>query len=174
MSLSPEQRREYRAIAHNLKPVIIVGDKGLSEGLPGRTGARPERPRADQDQGCQPGPRNPPGSHCRPVRNLRCRAGPDHRQNRRHPAPGEEAQPQAVQPAAPETLTLSAREQKQKSRLGETRAGFLLPEDRIRRIRPARSHTPRSPKAREWRPRRLRFCPPAPGRWARKSTACRP
>ncbi|HLV76767.1 MAG TPA: ribosome assembly RNA-binding protein YhbY [Marinobacter sp.] len=35
MSLSPEQRREYRAIAHNLKPVIIVGDKGLSEGLQG-------------------------------------------------------------------------------------------------------------------------------------------
>ncbi|KEF30597.1 MAG: YhbY family RNA-binding protein [Gammaproteobacteria bacterium] len=33
MSVSPEQRREYRAIAHNLKPVIIVGDKGLSEGL---------------------------------------------------------------------------------------------------------------------------------------------
>ena len=33
MSLSPEQRREYRASAHNLKPVIIVGDKGLSEGL---------------------------------------------------------------------------------------------------------------------------------------------
>mgnify|MGYP000465830638 FL=1 len=33
MSLSPEQRREYRAIAHNPKPVIIVGDKGLSEGL---------------------------------------------------------------------------------------------------------------------------------------------
>ncbi|WP_372965855.1 ribosome assembly RNA-binding protein YhbY [Marinobacter sp.] len=33
MSLSAEQRREYRAIAHNLKPVIIVGDKGLSEGL---------------------------------------------------------------------------------------------------------------------------------------------
>ncbi len=33
MSLSPEQRREYRAIAHHLKPVIIVGDKGLSEGL---------------------------------------------------------------------------------------------------------------------------------------------
>ena len=33
MSLAPEQRREYRAIAHNLKPVIIVGDKGLSEGL---------------------------------------------------------------------------------------------------------------------------------------------
>ncbi|MGO1460692.1 MAG: ribosome assembly RNA-binding protein YhbY [Marinobacter sp.] len=33
MSLSPEQRREYRAIAHNLKPVIIVGDKGLTENL---------------------------------------------------------------------------------------------------------------------------------------------
>ncbi|HCW90634.1 MAG TPA: ribosome assembly RNA-binding protein YhbY [Marinobacter sp.] len=33
MSLSPEQRRQYRAIAHNLKPVIIVGDKGLTEGL---------------------------------------------------------------------------------------------------------------------------------------------
>lgn len=33
MSLSAAQRREYRAIAHNLKPVIIVGDKGLSEGL---------------------------------------------------------------------------------------------------------------------------------------------
>ena len=33
MSLSPEQRREYRGIAHNLKPVIIVGDRGLTEGL---------------------------------------------------------------------------------------------------------------------------------------------
>ncbi|PCM44586.1 ribosome assembly RNA-binding protein YhbY [Marinobacter sp. ANT_B65] len=33
MSLSPEQRREYRAIAHHLKPVIIVGDKGLTENL---------------------------------------------------------------------------------------------------------------------------------------------
>lgn len=33
MSLSPEQRREYRGIAHNLKPVIIIGDKGLTEGL---------------------------------------------------------------------------------------------------------------------------------------------
>ncbi|MBQ0832040.1 MULTISPECIES: ribosome assembly RNA-binding protein YhbY [unclassified Marinobacter] len=33
MSLSPQQRREYRAIAHNLKPVIIVGDKGLTENL---------------------------------------------------------------------------------------------------------------------------------------------
>lgn len=35
MSLSREQRREYRAIAHNLKPVIIVGDKGLTENLQG-------------------------------------------------------------------------------------------------------------------------------------------
>ncbi len=33
MSLSPEQRRQYRAIAHHLKPVVTVGDKGLSEGL---------------------------------------------------------------------------------------------------------------------------------------------
>lgn len=33
MSLSPEQRRQYRAIAHHLKPVVMVGDKGLSEGL---------------------------------------------------------------------------------------------------------------------------------------------
>lgn len=33
MSLSPEQRREYRGIAHHLKPVIIIGDKGLTEGL---------------------------------------------------------------------------------------------------------------------------------------------
>ncbi|SFL82550.1 ribosome assembly RNA-binding protein YhbY [Marinobacter zhejiangensis] len=33
MSLSPEQRREYRGIAHTLKPIIIIGDKGLTEGL---------------------------------------------------------------------------------------------------------------------------------------------
>ena len=33
MSLSSAQRREYRAIAHNLKPIIIIGDKGRSEGL---------------------------------------------------------------------------------------------------------------------------------------------
>lgn len=35
MSLSAEQRREFRAIAHNLKPVVIIGDNGLSEGLQG-------------------------------------------------------------------------------------------------------------------------------------------
>ena len=33
MSLSPAQRREYRALAHNLKPVVMVGEKGLTEGL---------------------------------------------------------------------------------------------------------------------------------------------
>ncbi|HTN32386.1 MAG TPA: YhbY family RNA-binding protein [Marinobacter sp.] len=33
MSLSPEQRREYRAIAHHLKPIIIIGEKGLSEAV---------------------------------------------------------------------------------------------------------------------------------------------
>jgi RNA-binding protein len=33
MSLSPAQRREYRAIAHHLKPVVTLGDKGLSEGV---------------------------------------------------------------------------------------------------------------------------------------------
>lgn len=33
MSLSAAQRREYRSIAHNLKPIIIIGDKGLSDGL---------------------------------------------------------------------------------------------------------------------------------------------
>lgn len=33
MSLSPAQRREYRVIAHHLKPVVTLGDKGLSEGV---------------------------------------------------------------------------------------------------------------------------------------------
>lgn len=33
MSLSPAQRREYRAIAHHLKPVVILGDKGLTAGV---------------------------------------------------------------------------------------------------------------------------------------------
>lgn len=31
--LSAAEKKQYRAIAHNLKPVIIVGDKGLNEGL---------------------------------------------------------------------------------------------------------------------------------------------
>ncbi len=33
MPLSAEQRREYRAIAHHLKPVIIIGDNGVSDAL---------------------------------------------------------------------------------------------------------------------------------------------
>ena len=33
MSLSAADKKQYRAIAHNLKPVVIIGDKGLSEGL---------------------------------------------------------------------------------------------------------------------------------------------
>ena len=33
MSLSAAQRRQYRAIAHDLKPVVQVGDNGISEGL---------------------------------------------------------------------------------------------------------------------------------------------
>jgi len=33
MSLTAADKKQYRAIAHNLNPVIIVGDKGLSEGL---------------------------------------------------------------------------------------------------------------------------------------------
>lgn len=33
MSLSASDKKQYRAIAHNLNPVIIVGDKGLSESL---------------------------------------------------------------------------------------------------------------------------------------------
>ena len=33
MTLSAADKKQYRAIAHNLNPVIIVGDKGLSETL---------------------------------------------------------------------------------------------------------------------------------------------
>jgi len=33
MTLNAADKKQYRAIAHNLNPVIIVGDKGLSEGL---------------------------------------------------------------------------------------------------------------------------------------------
>lgn len=33
MPLSAEQRRQYRALAHDLKPVVQVGDNGFSEGL---------------------------------------------------------------------------------------------------------------------------------------------
>lgn len=31
--LSNADKKQYRAIAHNLNPIIIIGDKGLSEGL---------------------------------------------------------------------------------------------------------------------------------------------
>lgn len=33
MTLTTAQKKQYRAIAHSLNPVIIVGDKGISEGL---------------------------------------------------------------------------------------------------------------------------------------------
>lgn len=33
MTLTAAQKKQYRAIAHDLNPVIIVGDKGLGEGL---------------------------------------------------------------------------------------------------------------------------------------------
>jgi RNA-binding protein len=33
MKLTAADKKQYRAIAHNLNPVIIVGDKGLSDGL---------------------------------------------------------------------------------------------------------------------------------------------
>jgi RNA-binding protein len=33
MSLSTEKIKEYRRIGHKLKPVVIVGDAGLSEGV---------------------------------------------------------------------------------------------------------------------------------------------
>ena len=33
MPLSPQQRREYRALAHHLSPVVQIGDKGISAGL---------------------------------------------------------------------------------------------------------------------------------------------
>jgi len=33
MPLSSEQRRQYRALAHELKPVVMIGDNGVSDGL---------------------------------------------------------------------------------------------------------------------------------------------
>lgn len=33
MTLSAADKKHYRTIAHNLNPVIIIGDKGLSETL---------------------------------------------------------------------------------------------------------------------------------------------
>lgn len=33
MTLSTADKKQYRTIAHNLNPVVIIGDKGLSENL---------------------------------------------------------------------------------------------------------------------------------------------
>lgn len=33
MPLSAEQRRQYRSLAHDLKPVVQIGDNGISEGV---------------------------------------------------------------------------------------------------------------------------------------------
>jgi len=33
MSLSSDKAKQYRAIAHNLKPVLLIGDKGPSEAV---------------------------------------------------------------------------------------------------------------------------------------------
>lgn len=33
MPISSERKKQFRSIGHNLKPVVIIADKGLSEGL---------------------------------------------------------------------------------------------------------------------------------------------
>lgn len=33
MPLSPEQKKQYKSIGHHLKPVLIVAEQGLSEGV---------------------------------------------------------------------------------------------------------------------------------------------
>jgi RNA-binding protein len=33
MELSQAKKKHYRSIAHNLKPVVIIADKGVSEGV---------------------------------------------------------------------------------------------------------------------------------------------
>ena len=33
MSLTTEQRKQYRAIAHHLKPIVMISDNGVSEGV---------------------------------------------------------------------------------------------------------------------------------------------
>ena len=33
MKLSPQKTRQLRGIGHQLKPVVLIGDKGLSEGV---------------------------------------------------------------------------------------------------------------------------------------------
>ena len=33
MPLTPEQKKQYKSIGHHLKPVLIVADNGLTEGV---------------------------------------------------------------------------------------------------------------------------------------------
>ncbi|WP_148053294.1 YhbY family RNA-binding protein, partial [Pseudomonas frederiksbergensis] len=33
MPLNPEQKKQYKAIGHHLKPVLTVADNGLTEGV---------------------------------------------------------------------------------------------------------------------------------------------
>ncbi|MES2818643.1 MAG: ribosome assembly RNA-binding protein YhbY [Pseudomonadota bacterium] len=33
MPLTPEQKKQYKSIGHHLKPVVIVADNGLTEGV---------------------------------------------------------------------------------------------------------------------------------------------
>jgi len=35
MPLSADRKKQYRALGHNLNPIVTIGDKGLSEGLMG-------------------------------------------------------------------------------------------------------------------------------------------
>ena len=133
MSLSREQRREYRAIAHNLKPVIIVGDKGLTENLQGEL----ERALTDHEL-----IKIKVASQDREARqeaiNALCESsGAEVVQTigkiavimRR----AKKAQPQTVQFAAPQKLTLAeflsqtSAYLKQKNRLRLTQPVFCLP-----------------------------------------------
>ncbi|MFH7519263.1 YhbY family RNA-binding protein, partial [Pseudomonas syringae group genomosp. 7] len=33
MPLTPEQKKQYKSIVHHLKPVLIVADNGLTDGV---------------------------------------------------------------------------------------------------------------------------------------------
>lgn len=35
--LSPDQKRNFRAIGHNLKPVVIIADNDITDGIAGET-----------------------------------------------------------------------------------------------------------------------------------------
>jgi len=35
MPLSAERKKKYRALGHNLSPIVTIGDKGLNEGVMG-------------------------------------------------------------------------------------------------------------------------------------------